>query len=85
VTSSWNVAVSFLSHEKLGLPHVFFHKSDLHSFVIFFIIVPEYQGEPDEVSTQKCAQASEQLKKPVLVEDTCLCFNAMDGLPGPYM
>ncbi|KAK9160148.1 hypothetical protein Syun_006489 [Stephania yunnanensis] len=22
---------------------------------------------------------------PVLVEDTCLCFNALKGLPGPYM
>lgn len=22
---------------------------------------------------------------PVLVEDTCLCFNAMGGLPGPYV
>lgn len=22
---------------------------------------------------------------PVLVEDTCLCFNALKDLPGPYM
>lgn len=22
---------------------------------------------------------------PVLVEDTCLCFNALNGLPGPYV
>ncbi len=22
---------------------------------------------------------------PVLVEDTCLCFRALGGLPGPYM
>ena len=22
---------------------------------------------------------------PVLVEDTCLCFNALKELPGPYM
>lgn len=26
-----------------------------------------------------------QIGGPVLVEDTCLCFNAMDGLPGPYI
>jgi len=26
-----------------------------------------------------------QIKGPVLVEDTCLVFNAMNGLPGPYM
>ena len=22
---------------------------------------------------------------PVIVEDTCLCYNALGGLPGPYM
>jgi inosine triphosphate pyrophosphatase len=26
-----------------------------------------------------------QIQGPVLVEDTCLCFNALNGLPGPYM
>ena len=26
-----------------------------------------------------------QVQGPVLVEDTCLCFNALQGLPGPYM
>lgn len=26
-----------------------------------------------------------QVKGPVLVEDTCLCFNALKELPGPYM
>lgn len=27
----------------------------------------------------------EQIGGPVLTEDTCLCFNAMGELPGPYM
>lgn len=26
-----------------------------------------------------------QIQGPVLVEDTCLCFNAFDELPGPYV
>ncbi len=26
-----------------------------------------------------------KIQGPVLVEDTCLCFNALNGLPGPYM
>jgi len=26
-----------------------------------------------------------QVAGPVLVEDTCLCFTALGGLPGPYM
>lgn len=28
---------------------------------------------------------TQQIQGPVLVEDTCLCFNALNGLPGPYM
>ena len=27
----------------------------------------------------------EQVQGPVLVEDTCLCFDAFDELPGPYV
>ncbi|KAM6163800.1 inosine triphosphate pyrophosphatase [Rhynchocyon petersi] len=49
------------------------------------IDLPEYQGEPDEISIQKCQEASRQIQGPVLVEDTCLCFNALGGLPGPYI
>lgn len=26
-----------------------------------------------------------QIDGPVIVEDTCLCFRALGGLPGPYM
>ncbi|XP_059059375.1 inosine triphosphate pyrophosphatase [Achroia grisella] len=47
--------------------------------------LPELQGEIDEVSIQKCQEAARRLKKPVIVEDTCLCFRALNGLPGPYI
>ncbi|XP_067563746.1 inosine triphosphate pyrophosphatase isoform X3 [Pseudorca crassidens] len=49
------------------------------------IDLPEYQGEPDEISIRKCQEAARQVQGPVLVEDTCLCFNALGGLPGPYI
>ncbi|KAG8555844.1 hypothetical protein GDO81_017835 [Engystomops pustulosus] len=49
------------------------------------IDLPEYQGEPDEISIQKCKEAARQVQGPVIVEDTCLCFNALGGLPGPYI
>ncbi|XP_039591815.1 inosine triphosphate pyrophosphatase [Polypterus senegalus] len=49
------------------------------------IDLPEYQGEPDEISIQKCQEAARQVDGPVIVEDTCLCFNALGGLPGPYI
>ncbi|KAG6444018.1 hypothetical protein O3G_MSEX003171 [Manduca sexta] len=47
--------------------------------------LPELQGEVDEVSVKKCQEAARRLRKPVLVEDTSLCFNALKGLPGPYI
>ncbi|XP_048457779.1 inosine triphosphate pyrophosphatase isoform X3 [Rhincodon typus] len=49
------------------------------------IDLPEYQGEPDEISIKKCQEAARQIQGPVIVEDTCLCFNALGGLPGPYI
>ncbi|XP_033207994.1 inosine triphosphate pyrophosphatase [Belonocnema kinseyi] len=47
--------------------------------------LPEYQGEIEEISIEKCKAAAEIVKGPVIIEDTCLCFNAMKGLPGPYI
>ena len=47
--------------------------------------LPEYQGEPDDICIQKCKEASKVIQGPVLIEDTCLCFNALGGLPGPYI
>eukprot|EP01120_Amphizonella_sp_Union-15-10_P015182 TRINITY_DN773_c0_g1_i2.p1 TRINITY_DN773_c0_g1~~TRINITY_DN773_c0_g1_i2.p1 ORF type:complete len:238 (-),score=57.27 TRINITY_DN773_c0_g1_i2:35-655(-) len=49
------------------------------------IDLPELQGEPEEISKQKCKLAAKKLGGPVIVEDTCLCFNALSGLPGPYI
>lgn len=46
------------------------------------IDLPEYQGEADDISRKKCQVAAEIVKAPVIVEDTCLCFNALGGLPG---
>jgi len=45
----------------------------------------EIQGTIEEISTDKCRRAAELIKGPVLVEDTCLCFNALKELPGPYV
>ncbi|KAM8874824.1 inosine triphosphate pyrophosphatase isoform 2-T2 [Spinachia spinachia] len=49
------------------------------------IDLPELQGEPDEISIRKCEEAARQVDGPVVVEDTCLCFRALGGLPGPYI
>jgi len=47
--------------------------------------LPELQGDPLDVAREKCKLASEQVQGPVLTEDTSLCFNALNGLPGPYI
>ena len=49
------------------------------------IDLPELQGEPDEIVKEKAKLACERTKKAVFVEDTSLCFNALNGLPGPYV
>jgi len=47
--------------------------------------LPELQGEPDEIVKEKAKLAADRTGKAVFVEDTCLCFNALNGLPGPYI
>jgi non-canonical purine NTP pyrophosphatase (RdgB/HAM1 family) len=47
--------------------------------------LPELQGEAEYIVTEKCRLAAQEIKGPVIVEDTSLCFNALNGLPGPYI
>ncbi|KAH8261846.1 hypothetical protein KR038_005054 [Drosophila bunnanda] len=49
------------------------------------IDLPELQGDIDEIAIKKCKEAARQVNGPVLVEDTSLCFNSLEGLPGPYI
>lgn len=47
--------------------------------------LPELQGEPEDIAKEKCRLAAREVGGAVMVEDTCLCFNALKGLPGPYI
>eukprot|EP00542_Grammatophora_oceanica_P010591 CAMPEP_0194039228 /NCGR_PEP_ID=MMETSP0009_2-20130614/11372_1 /TAXON_ID=210454 /ORGANISM="Grammatophora oceanica, Strain CCMP 410" /LENGTH=573 /DNA_ID=CAMNT_0038681989 /DNA_START=5 /DNA_END=1726 /DNA_ORIENTATION=- len=49
------------------------------------IELPELQGDPLDIAKEKCRLAAKELNGPVLTEDTSLCFNALNGLPGPYI
>ena len=60
-------------------------KIDGYEFQTKSIDLPEYQGEPEDIARDKCKTALEIAKCPVLIEDTSLCFNALGGLPGPYI
>jgi inosine triphosphate pyrophosphatase len=55
------------------------------NLAVYLNPVPELQGEPEDISREKARLAAREIGGPVLVEDTCLCFNALKGLPGPYM
>ncbi|KAF2719873.1 inosine triphosphate pyrophosphatase-like protein, partial [Polychaeton citri CBS 116435] len=49
------------------------------------IDLPELQGTIEVISREKAKMAADIVKGPVLVEDTCLCFDAWGELPGPYV
>jgi len=49
------------------------------------IELPELQGDPEDIARKKAIQAANMVDGPVVVDDTCLCFNALKGLPGPYI
>ena len=45
----------------------------------------ELQGDPEFIAKRKVKLAAKGSKTPVITEDVSLCFNAFQGLPGPYM
>lgn len=45
----------------------------------------EIQGTAEEVTRAKAKEAAQRMQTTVVIEDTCLCFNAFNGLPGPYI
>ena len=47
--------------------------------------IPELQGTPSEIVTHKLAWALEKEEGPLIIEDTSLCFTALNELPGPYI
>lgn len=47
--------------------------------------LPELQGDAVEIAVQKCKLAAAKIGGAVITEDTSLCFNALGGLPGPYI
>lgn len=45
----------------------------------------ELQGKPEFIASRKAKEATNYCDTPVIIEDVSLCFNAMKGLPGPYI
>ena len=49
------------------------------------IDLPELQGDPIDIAKAKCREAAKRIGGAVVIEDTSLCFSALNGLPGPYI
>ncbi|KAI8866571.1 putative inosine triphosphate pyrophosphatase [Ramicandelaber brevisporus] len=47
--------------------------------------LPELQGTTQSIALEKCKEAASILQCPVITEDTALIFNALNGMPGPYI
>jgi len=79
--------ITFITGNKKKLEEVVAIIGDSLPFelVSMKLDLPELQGEPKEVSIEKCKIAARQCKCPVMVEDTSLCYNALGGLPGVYI
>lgn len=45
----------------------------------------EIQADPIQIAVHKANEAYKKLKKPCFVDDSGLCFNALNGLPGEYV
>lgn len=78
-------AVTFVTGNAKKLQEVQKIMGDAVPMVSQKIDLPELQGTPEDVSREKCKLAAKEVDGPVLVEDTSLCFNALNGLPGVYI
>lgn len=75
VTGNAKKREEFIAILGKSFPHITTKKIDL----------PEYQGDIEEICKLKCKTAAQEVQGPVVIEDTCLCFTALKGLPGPYI
>ena len=59
--------------------------AEAYSITNMALDLEEIQGTPEEIAKTKVKLAATKCNTPVLTEDVSLCFNAYNGLPGPYM
>ena len=82
-----NKTITFITGNKNKLQEVIqiFGLDSSYTIQSLNLDLPEIQGEPETIVAEKCRLASLEIDGPVLVEDTSLGFNALCGLPGPYI
>ena len=63
-------------------------QNDGYELIQYKFDLPEYQGNPKEIAIRKCLQVESEIPDvpyPFFIEDTGLCYNCLNGLPGPYI
>nr|BAN65621.1 Ham1 family protein [Babesia bovis] len=79
------IRINFCSSNKHKYREVAAILGDQFDLIHRPVEVPEIQGEAREILMRKLADAYAVVKEPCIVEDVSLCFNAFNGLPGPYI
>ena len=77
--------ISFITGNKNKVSEIEDILDNSISIKAYNLDLPELQGEPEYIARIKCRFAAESVEGPVMIEDTSLCFNALGGLPGPYI
>jgi inosine triphosphate pyrophosphatase len=80
-------SITFVTSNKLKIEEVKAILGEDFPWTLKFdgLDIEEPQATPIEISQAKCRIAAELVGGPVIVEDTSLCFNALNGLPGQYI
>ena len=73
ITSNMNKVKQVQMHLDHPVEHVNLDLTEMQSL------------DPMKIVEQKAKEAYQHIKKPVLVEDTSLIFNALGKLPGPFI
>ena len=78
-------SITFVTGNKGKLTEVQAMLSGIADVDAVKVDLPELQGDPLEVAKEKAVTAFKELQRPCMVEDTSLCFHALNDLPGPYI
>jgi non-canonical purine NTP pyrophosphatase (RdgB/HAM1 family) len=73
ITSNRNKLKQVQTHLQYPIEHIDLNLTEIQSL------------DPLEIATYKAKEAYNHVKKPVLIEDTSLIFNALGKLPGPFI
>ncbi|WP_243517227.1 MULTISPECIES: non-canonical purine NTP pyrophosphatase [unclassified Candidatus Cardinium] len=79
--------INFVTSNPLKLKdvHPILGNHTIFKLVHHALELPELQASLDEVAINKCITAATIIEDSILVEDTSLAFNSLNGLPGPYI